>query len=139
MMDIFFRPHHFLCALCFRGKGYTSTFVSHFQAIMDKLNKADGNSIPITIINHTDSICEPCPHRSGKACASQEKITSLDQAHAKALALESGMITWGEAKKAIKEKINLAKFHEICADCEWKKFGICENVLTQFLETTNKD
>lgn len=134
-MQIQFRPHHFLCALCFQGRGYSPAFVANFQAMMDVLNSPTGDATPIDIVKHTDSICEPCPNRVEKICATEEKISILDNAHANALAIRSNeQITWGKAKQAIAEKISLETFHKICATCSWKSLGICENVLTEFLE-----
>jgi len=127
-MAIAFRPHHFLCAFCFKGRGYSPAFIANFKQIMAQLMAND--TTPIEIINHTDSICAPCPHRTNKTCTSQEKISKLDQAHATALDIKVGeRITWREAKKIIAEKISLETFHYICADCEWKAYGICEEVL----------
>jgi|SRR5579885_732909 hypothetical protein len=132
--EIYFRPHHFLCALCFQGRGYSPAFVANFQLIMDQLNSIHGDETLITISGHTDSICDPCPNRLGRKCSTEEKVTGLDNAHAAALEIKPGTsITWGEAKKRIAEKITLAKFNQICATCSWKEYGICEGVLTRFL------
>ena len=134
-MEIAFRPHHFLCALCFQGRGYSPAFVANFQAIMDSLNSPTGNATPITITHHTDSICAPCPNRIGQTCTTEQKITVLDNAHATALAIHAGeTLTWGDAKKRIAEKLSLDTFHQICATCSWKNLGICEDVLTKFLQ-----
>lgn len=136
-MKVKFRPHHFLCALCFQGRGYSSAFIFNFQAIMDVLNSPNGDVTNITIVNHTDSICDPCPNRIGKMCTTEEKISILDQAHAKALDIKVGdTITWSSAKNRITEKMTLPKFHEICATCRWKELGICESVLKERSETT---
>jgi len=129
-MEISFRPHHFLCALCFKGRGYSPAFISNFHVIMDMLNSTDGDNTKINIVTHTDSICEPCPSRIGKSCTSEEKITVLDTAHASALQLnDQDSITWGDAKKRIAEKISLDIFHQICSTCSWKQYGICEDVI----------
>jgi uncharacterized protein len=133
-MNITFRPHHFLCTLCFQGKGYSPTFVENYQKIVEQLNSATGDLTPISIIAHTDSICAPCPHKQNTQCASQEKITRLDNAHAEALGIKTGdIIYWGEAKKLIAEKITLEQFHQMCGACSWKNLGICEQVLRNFL------
>lgn len=124
-----------MCALCFQGRGYSPAFVSNFQAIMAILNSEHGDNTPICIVGETDSICDPCPNRTEKTCSSQEKITTLDQAHATALAIKPGeTMTWGDAKKRIKDKISIETFHNTCASCSWKELGICENVLTEFLK-----
>lgn len=133
-MSLAFRPHHFLCALCFQGKGYSPGFIKNFSAIMDRLNSAGGEETAIRVVNETDAICAPCPHRLGKTCVTQEKITVLDQAHASALELAPNeTLTWGNAKQRIKDNITLASFHAICASCDWKPYGLCENALSAFL------
>ncbi len=130
-MEICFRPHHFLCALCFEGKGYSPTFIANFENIMTRLNSSVGDDVKIKVVAHTDSICHPCPNRNEKKCSSEEKILVLDNAHAAALKIKVGdIITWGEAKKLIAENIDLNKFHEICASCNWKELGICEKYIT---------
>jgi uncharacterized protein len=132
-VDVKFRPHHFLCALCFQGRGYSPAFIANFQTIMDALNAPDGDLTRINVINETDSICNPCPNRIGKTCTSEANIAILDDAHAAALQIQAGdHLTWGEAKKLIAEKITLDKFHHICATCSWKKLGICESILKKY-------
>lgn len=132
-----FRPHHFLCTLCFQGKGYSPEFVRNYKHILEQLS----DDTKITIVQETDSICSPCPHKRESKCVSQEKIELLDTQHAKALQLDlknkdnnlSLELTWKQAKNLIKKNMTLEKFHKICAPCEWKKYGICEKVLTKFL------
>ncbi|MBX3709185.1 MAG: DUF1284 domain-containing protein [Gammaproteobacteria bacterium] len=138
-MKFNFRPHHFLCALCFQGRGYSSAFIANFTSIMETLNLIEGNHTVIHIVSHTDSICDPCPNRMRNTCTTEEKITVLDRSHATALDIKAGeSMTWGEAKNRIAEKISLEKFHQICATCNWKKYGICENALTKFLGTHSR-
>ena len=133
MSAISFRPHHFLCALSFQGKGYSPEFVANFAAIMQRLNAVDGDEIEITVSGHTDSICEPCPSRRDQLCETQEKITRLDNAHAEILQLSAGeKLTWGDAKQRIADYMTLPDFQRACDGCSWKSFGICENVLNTF-------
>lgn len=125
-----FRPHHFLCAVGFEGKGYSEPFVENFAAIVQQLKSVDGDNIPIEVTEITDSICEPCPNRRATLCTDQEKIISLDNAHAAVLKLKSGdVLTWGEAKQRIIENIDQSCFDKICEPCSWKATGICETAL----------
>ncbi len=128
-MKIKFRPHHFLCTLCFQGKGYSPAFITNYEKIVDQLQKKP--STKIRVVNYTDAICAPCPHRQGAHCATQEKITHLDQLHSFVLDIQPGdEFSWEEAKQRIATKLTLEKFHHICAGCSWKNLGICEQVLT---------
>lgn len=125
-----FRPHHFLCAYCFEGKGYSSAFIDHFQQLVDTLQAPDGEAVSIEIVNTTDTICGPCPHRSGTQCLTEDKIARLDQAHATTLGFHPPQhITWGQAKQQLAERLTLAAFHHICQGCEWKASGICEHTI----------
>lgn len=134
MNPIHFRAHHFLCALCFQGKGYSPGFIKNFQAIMHRLKSKEGDDQPIQIVDRTDDICSPCPNRRHEICVDEEKIGVLDRAHANALQLKTNeILTWGEAKKRIADHLTLDVFHDICATCGWKPYGICENVLKDFL------
>ena len=129
-MALSFRPHHFLCALCFQGKGYSPEFIKNFSALMERLCAPDGDTVMIHVTEHTDSICSPCPHREALLCREQEKIMLLDRAHADILCIQPGeKISWGEAKERIRTHMTLEKFHTACAPCEWKKYGICEKTL----------
>lgn len=133
-MKIAFRPHHFLCTLCFQGEGYSEQFIANFKQIVAILREENSDNTAIKITTHTDSICAPCPHKKEKNCEMQEKIKLLDHAHSSALNIKTtSMITWGEAKTRIKENLTLDTFHKICATCSWKTSGICERVLRDFL------
>lgn len=134
-MQIKFRPHHFLCALNFQGRGYSPAFVKNFSLITDILKAPDGDDVLIHVTDHTDSICNPCPSRRETLCVEQEKVSHLDQMHASALDIKTNtVISWGEAKERITNKISLTTFHSICTTCEWKASGLCESSLTQFLD-----
>jgi len=126
-----FRPHHFMCTLGFEGKGYSPEFVRGYQRIADSLRIADeGDAVPIRVAPATDAICAPCPNRTGTVCASEPKIRSLDQAHARVLGIEAGQVlTWGEAKRLIAEKMGFDDFERACAPCAWKAMGVCEAAL----------
>lgn len=129
-MTYTFRPHNFLCAYCFQGKGYSPAFISNLTEITEQLNSKEGDAITIEVVADTDSICSACPHKRGALCTSQEKVMRIDKAHATILELVPGdKITWGEAKKRIHEKMTLEKFHQACSGCEWKQYGICEAML----------
>lgn len=76
-----FRPHHFLCALGFQGKGYSDAFTANMSAIVhDRLRAENGGKTRIEVIGAADDICQPCPKRRGTLCTSQTKITRLDAA-----------------------------------------------------------
>lgn len=125
-----FRPHHFMCTLGFEGKGYSDEFVANYSKIAEQLRGPLGDQTEIEVVNQTDSICAPCPHRREALCETQEKITKLDNAHAEILNLIPGeVLTWQEAKQRIKNSMTLERFHAACEPCAWKKLGVCETAL----------
>lgn len=97
---------------------------------MNALTSSQGDQTPIDIVEHTDSVCAPCPHKRDLRCTSQDKITALDHAHAEALDLHPNQtLTWGQAKERLSSHLTIEKFDSICANCEWKPYGICESVI----------
>ena len=81
-----FRPHHFLCALGFQGKGYSDDFTANMVQIVDETLRAPGgDDQQIEIVRNTDDICAPCPKRRGLRCSNQDGIEKLDKAHLRAL------------------------------------------------------
>lgn len=128
-----FRPHHFLCALGYQGKGYSDTFVANFDRISGQLKRGSaGDSTSIQVVSGSDSICAPCPHRRGESCSSEWKIKKLDDAHAEVLGIRSGdVLSWGEAKVLLKRKMTLETHDSICSPCSWKALGVCRTSLAE--------
>ena len=131
-----FRPHHFLCALGFQGRGYSDTFTANMADIVQgRLRAADGNDTPITVVGADDDICAPCPKRRGHLCASQEKISALDARHAAALGLHPGdHLTWGQAQTRIRANVPPGALDTLCKGCEWLSLGLCETALRKLHE-----
>lgn len=106
---------------------------------MALLESDSGANTTIAVVDHTDSICSACPHRQEKTCTSQETVVALDVAHQSELGFKPGQrMTWHAAKKQLQEQLTLEKFHRICVGCNWKKYGICENVIQQFLQSCDR-
>lgn len=126
-----YRPHHFLCSLGFEGKGYSESFTENMTAIvMGRLRAKGGDATVIEVTGATDDICAPCPKRRGRLCTNQDKIKTLDRAHAAALRLEPReTLTWGEAKARIRANIPAGSLKILCAGCEWERYGMCEAAL----------
>jgi hypothetical protein len=118
-----------MCTLSFQGKGYSAAFVNNYQQIVNALT----DSTQIEVVHYTDDICSPCPHKRESNCVKQEKIALLDEQHQKALNLTQNTLSWKDAKNLIKQNMTLEKFHHMCSPCEWKKYGMCEQALTDFL------
>lgn len=126
-----FRPHHFLCALGFQGKGYSDLFTANMSAIvLGRLRTPGGDGTQIEVTDAADDICAPCPKRQGEGCETGAKIARLDAAHARALNLAPGdRLTWGEAKARIRGSVPTGSLRHLCAGCAWQPLGLCEAAL----------
>ena len=127
-----FRPHHFLCALGFEGKGYSEEFTANMAALVEgALRVPGGERVLIEVIAGADAICAPCPSRRGRVCANNDKIARLDAAHAHALSLRPGdRLSWGEALTRM-QALPEDALQEICAPCQWLSLGMCEAALAR--------
>lgn len=131
-----YRPHHFLCSLGFEGKGYSEGFTANMTAIvMGRLRAAEGDAVMIEVTCGADDICAPCPKRRGRLCSSQDKIKTLDRAHAAALRLSPHeTLSWGAAKARIRAHVPPGSLKALCAGCEWEALGLCEAALKRLHE-----
>ena len=128
---VILRPHHLLCILGFRGKGYSSRFVTEFAQLVSSLEDGEkGDNKSIRIVGRADRICHACPNREGHLCEKEGEIKKLDDQHSAALEVSDGStLTWGDAKKKIKDRISLGVFHQICNGGSWKSLGYCQEAL----------
>ena len=127
-----FRPHHFLCANGFEGKGYSPDFVYNFADIVAELRGPQGDQVLLQVVTGADDICQPCPHRREKSCTKQALIESLDQRHLEALRLtEKQVLSWGHVKERIKSYVSDSVFDSMCRGCGWQSEGMCLKALQQ--------
>ena len=131
-----FRPHHFLCALGYEGKGYSDAFTANMSAIViERLRGPGGGRTRIKVTNRADSICGPCPHKRAFSCAEAPKINVLDRNHAAALDLKPGdILTWDEAKSRILDKVPPGSLTALCSNCQWLEYGMGETALRKLHE-----
>ena len=129
--EIRFRPHHLLCTLCFRGEGYSSAFIEKYGMIAARLrDENDGDEVLIRLVEGPDEVCSFCPKLDNGLCETQEAVDELDRTHARVLGLQGDeILSWGEAKRLLAERMTLEAFEMACAPCGWKGRGICRRVL----------
>ena len=126
-----FRPHHFLCALGFQGKGYSESFTQNMAGVVARLRGHDGGNTLIEVTGQADSLCAPCPHRRGQSCVKAAQIAALDERHAHALGLHEGQrLTWADAQSRIRTHVPPGSLRDLCAGCQWLEFGLCEAALS---------
>ncbi|MCA8878714.1 MAG: DUF1284 domain-containing protein [Rhodobacteraceae bacterium] len=136
-----FRPHHFLCALGYQGKGYSDRFTANMSAIvLGRLRAPDGGRTIIEVTGATDDICAPCPKRRGDHCMSQVQIAALDSRHAAALGLAPGdRLTWAEAQVRIRHRVHADDLDRLCRGCGWLALGLCKAALRSLTGPTDRD
>ena len=128
--SVTFRPHHFLCALGFQGKGYSDEFTANMAGIVNRLRGPHGAGMEIEVTFQADHVCAPCPLRRGQTCEHGAKIAGLDNRHAQALGLSDGArLTWGAARARIREAVPPGALQTLCAGCGWLEAGLCESAL----------
>lgn len=127
-----FRPHHFLCALGFQGKGYSDRFTTNMAGIVHRLRGPGGGDVMLRVTIQADAICAPCPHKRGTGCAKAATITALDNRHAAALGLADGdRLTWNQAQARIRANVQPGDLATLCAGCAWLDLGLCEGALAR--------
>lgn len=124
-----------MCTLAFSGKGYSLGFIKNYKKIVQELNNDEDTLIEV--VEYMDSLCSPCPNKLDDIlCKSQSKVVKLDNAHKKILALKTGeSISWKEAKSRIKQNMSIEKFHSACDGCSWKQYGVCEQKLSNLINS----
>lgn len=131
-----FRPHHFLCALGYQGKGYSIQFTANMDAIvLGQLRNPEQADTLIEVIGISDDICAPCPHRRGEACDEQSKIAALDRRHAGHLDLHEGeVVSWHTLRERIKQRVKPADLDALCMGCAWLEAGMCKQAVADLAE-----
>lgn len=121
-MAIQLRPHHLLCVLTFKGKGYTPAFVENYETIVDRLNSGE----TIEIIDGPDALCGPMLDEPECHCRN-ESVSLRDRQALDAvrdvLSLPTGTTrlalnstTLARLRAAFKD----GRLRQACKGCEWE-------------------
>lgn len=137
------RIHHLFCAALFRGKGYSSAFISNMQSVVDRLFYADTkedcmeksfaldaeeySTEKIELCTTPDLICSECPNLVAGVCSLDDNnVVSKDIRLAKALLVEPGRIYQREELiKAVAYALSEEMFEDSCRKCRWYEEGLC--------------
>lgn len=121
------RPHHLLCTQAYEGKGYSDTFVENMNEKVKLLREVPNYEIELKI--DLDNLCSHCPSNKGTVCESEEKVKSMDHKVCKYFNLSEGTYVYKEVIEKIKLKITKEIMKDICGNCEWYNYGICERLI----------
>jgi len=127
------RAHHLLCALGFRGEGYSREFVKNMREIVQRLRSHPEDYIVIQ--DAPDAICQACPHNTDEGCTRSEggeaAVRESDRALLQRLGLApkteiSVASVYDEIKKHVTRDF---MYRQVCRACEWEKLGYCSEGL----------
>lgn len=118
------RPHHGLCLLNFRGKGYSDDFSRNMAGMQEKLEKNPGTLVCIT--KGADDLCARCPNRRGSACTS-EHPPLFDANVLRMTGFHYGQILPWKAFSGATRPLVRCRLEETCPDCEW--LSLCQEIV----------
>lgn len=128
------RAHHLLCALGFRGLGYSPEFVANMTQVVRRLR---GGRARVALVDTPDVICAACPNLQGGRCrpasGRRSRVPTRDRRVLRRLGLVSGAeLTARQAYALVRERITPEELREkLCAGCRWVGLGYCEAGLTE--------
>ncbi|UWQ20674.1 DUF1284 domain-containing protein [Jannaschia sp. W003] len=126
--DIALRPHHVLCAIGFRGRGYDDGFVGNMARVVGGLRAG----ARVWITGEADAICAPCPRRRGAGCEADAAIARLDAAHSEALGIAPGeRHDWTALERRAAERVVPEDLDRLCEGCRWLPLGLCRGALAE--------
>lgn len=123
---IYLRPHHGVCLLNFRGKGYSDGFSQNMSAMQTRLRAHP--EVKICITKGADDLCAQCPNRRDTACTS-EHPPLFDENVLHMTGISYGQVlTWKDFSDATCP-ISLYHLEESCPDCEW--IELCKSIAAE--------
>ncbi len=118
------RPHHGLCLLNFRGRGYSDDFSRNMTEMQGRLENRP--ETPVCITKGADDLCAKCPNRRGSACSS-EHPPLFDANVLRETGFGYGQVlTWEEFSGATRP-LSRYRLEETCPDCEW--LSLCKEIV----------
>lgn len=121
------RGHHLLCALGFRGYGYSQAFAENMAGILGRLAAAPDT--PVTLVDRPDDICAAFPADRPAHCLEPE-VLQRDRRVIAALGLHPGEGgTWAELLERAARTFVPADLDRLCATCPWLPLGYCRQGL----------
>ena len=126
------RAHHLLCALGFRGLGYSPEFVANMRRVVRKLR---GGRQRFRLTDTPDVICAACPNLRGGRCrpasGGRSRVPARDRRVLRQLGLAPGAeLTARQAYALVRERITPEDLRtKLCSGCRWVELGYCEEGL----------
>lgn len=121
------RCHHWLCLPGYKGYSYNAEHANNW----DKLSQLfiQNPNTKVKIVEGKDTLCLKCPNNgeSGNKC-DEDFLKKLDEKVKNLIGLETGKIyNYNQVLTRLKELLNPEKHKELCGECEWRHFGLCQD------------
>ncbi len=126
------RGHHLLCALGFRGHGYSPGFAANMAAILQRLRAAPETLVMLT--DEPDAICAAFPPDQPAHCR-DDNVIARDRRVLAKLGLEPGAIApWGQLQLRLGHAFVPSDLDALCATCPWLPLGYCRQGLRRHVQ-----
>ena len=117
------RGHHLLCALGFRGLGYSPEFARNMAATLARLDAAPAT--PVTVTDTPDAICAAFPSDQPCHCH-QAHVAIRDRRVIAGIGLRpGGTRPWGVLRAHLAGAFRPGDLDALCASCPWLPLGHC--------------
>lgn len=126
---IHLRPHHLICMLGWRDRGYDQAFSDNFNRIIKMMK----DNTLVRLVDGGDDVCSSCPHYGPPECHRQDNTRlprAIDTRVLDKLNVDSGgTYRFGFLRRRLIENISPSDLSDICADCTWLPHGWCRSGL----------
>ena len=131
------RPHHLLCTQCYRGMGYSDSFVRNMDKVVAQLycpetaGEERGTS-PVEVVFGADDICRACPRlRADGSCIDDSRVLAIDARAVEAFGIQEGVADYHELRDAIRATASIELLEAVCAGCEWAQTAGCARIICE--------
>lgn len=121
------RPHHLLCTQSYEGKGYSEEFIDNMNKHIELLRYKKGFKVKIQSI--LDNLCTSCPNNKEQVCSTENKVNTMDEKVLRYFNLKEETYVYKDVINLIQKKITREIFQDICGECEWYKYDMCERII----------
>ncbi len=131
------RGHHLMCALGFRGHGYSPAFAANMADILAALDRAP--ETPVQVVDVPDGICAAFPADQPGHCLEAD-VVERDRRVIARVGLNVGdVLTWRELRRRLGAAFSPADLDGLCTTCRWLPLGFCREGLAALQSTSAVD
>ena len=136
MSNLQLRPHHLLCLIAFRGRGYSDEFVERMTQLQQRYLAGE----PVQLLTGADDGCAACPHTDeDEGCLAPMGLepTRLDRRILTGLGLTEGQsVTVKDVARSLQGWPE-ARVAQLCEGCIWRDDAGCTDLILTFARQTD--